>query len=393
MNIVELKKGIYHVGVTDWNVRNFHGYSTHKGTTYNAYLILDDKITLIDTVKKEFAGELLEQISQIIDPAKIDYLVSNHVEMDHSGAIPEVMKIATHATILTSAPNGIKGLEAHYGTSLPYQVVKSGEEISIGKRTLTFVATPMVHWPDNMVTYCKEEKILFSNDAFGEHYATNQKIDEKENIEILLQEAQKYYANIVMPYGMQTRKALEIVKGLELEMIAPSHGVVWKKYIDRILKQYEYFSNDISEKTAVIVYDSMWHSTEKMAFAILEAFSKQGIKAKLYDLKVSDNSDIITEILKAKYVAVGSPTLNNQMLPTVAGFLTYMKGLAPKDKVGFAFGSYGWGGQSIGLVNTELENAKFRILVPPIRIQYIPSKEQLKEIEKQIEEALTKEER
>lgn len=384
MNIVKLRDDIYAVGAVDWNVRSFHGYSTNRGSSYNAYLIMDEKITLLDTVKEPFSQELIQRISEIVDPAKIDYLVSNHVEMDHSGGIPEVMKVAKNATIVTSAPSGLKGLQAHYGKDYNYKEVKAGEELSIGKRTLTFVPTPMLHWPDNMVTYCKEEKILFSNDAFGQHLASSKYFDDEVDLEIVMQEAIKYYSNIIMLYGAQTRKALEVVKGLDIEMIAPSHGIIFRSHVEEIIKAYEYYSNEEPDEKAVVVYDSMWHSTEKMASAILEGFAKKGVSAKLYDLKENHISDIMTEILKAKYIAVGSPTLNNNMLPTVSAFLTYMKGLAPKNKKAFAFGSHGWGGQGSTQVNDELVACKFEIVLDPIKIAYIPTKEQLDEIENKV---------
>lgn len=386
--MIKLRENIYYVGANDWNIREFHGYSTKRGTSYNAYLIIDEKIALIDTVKKEFSEELLQNISQIIDPSKIDYIISNHVEMDHSGALPSVMDIAKNATIITSDPNGMKGLISHFGKDYPYQVVKSGDEISLGKNTLTFVATPMVHWPDNMVTYCKQEKILFSNDAFGEHYASNCKFDDEEDLRCIMEEAKKYYANIVMPYGMQTRKAIDVVTSLDINMIAPSHGVIWRKYVSEIIEKYRYFSNDIPEEKALIIYDSMWKSTQKIAYAILNAFSRRKIATRIYDLKVNDMSDIMAEVLKAKYIIVGSPTLNNNMLPSVAGFLTYMRGLAPKNKKALAFGSYGWGGQSIGQVEEELKKCKFEIITDAIKVQYIPTREQLGEIEEKIENIL-----
>lgn len=384
MNQITLKEGIYYVGAVDWNVRSFHGYSTENGATYNAYLIIDEKIALIDTVKAPFAQELLQRISEIIDPAKIDYLISNHVEMDHSGAIPYVMDKMPNATIVTSAPSGLKGLTAHYGSNYRYQAVKAGESLSLGKRTLSFVATPMLHWPDNMVTYCPEEKILFSNDAFGQHFASNQHFDDQVDLDTVMQEAKKYYANILMPYGVQAQKAMEIVKGLELELIAPSHGIIWRSHITDILNAYDYFCSSKVEESAVIVYDSMWQSTEKMAFSILEGFSKKGICAKLYDLKTSHISNIMTEVLKAKYIVVGSSTLNNTMLPTVAAFLCYMKGLAPKDRKAISFGSYGWNGQGILQVTEQLKSMGFTLATEPIKVNYIPTLEQLKELENTI---------
>lgn len=388
MKKIEIKPGIYYVGVVDWNVRSFHGYSTNRGATYNAYLIVDEKIALVDTVKAPFAGELIERIREIIDPEKIDYVISNHVEMDHSGAIPEVMKVAKNAKIVTSAPSGLKGLQAHYGCDYEYVPVKAGDSLSLGKRSLTFVATPMLHWPDNMVTYCPEEKLLFSNDAFGQHFSSSKIFDDEVNMDEVMAEAKKYYANILMLYGKQAAKALEIVKGLEIDMIAPSHGVVWRSYIDRIFEAYEAYATGKEEETALVVYDSMWQSTEKMAKAILEGFAIKGITAKLYDLKQNHISDIMTEVLTAKYICVGSPTLNNTMLPTVASFLCYMKGLAPKDKLGFAFGSYGWGGQGVMEVNESLKGIGIELISEPIKMNYIPSTEQLRELENKVVEML-----
>lgn len=384
MEIVKLKDDIYYVGAVDWNVRSFHGYTTNRGATYNAYLIIDEKITLIDTVKAPFAEELLERISEIIDPSKIDYLVSNHVEMDHSGAIPAVMEVAKNATIITVEPSGLKGLQAHYGKEYNYQTVKAGDTLSLGKRTLKFVATPMLHWPDNMVTYCEEEKILFSNDAFGQHYASSKHFDDEVDMAIVMQEAEKYYANILMPYGRQANQALDIVKSLDIDMIASSHGVIFRKYIKEILDKYTYFCNGENEKKALVVYDSMWHSTEKMAFSIVEGFKRAGVSCILYDLKENHISDIATQVLKAEYLVVGSSTLNSNILPTVGAFLTYMKGLAPKGKKGFVFGSYGWGPQSLSRLQKDLEELNVEIIKEAIKINFVPTKEQLREIEDQV---------
>lgn len=384
MEIVKLKDDIYYVGAVDWNVRSFHGYTTNRGATYNAYLIIDEKITLIDTVKAPFAEELLERISEIIDPSKIDYLVSNHVEMDHSGAIPAVMEVAKNATIITVEPSGLKGLQAHYGSHYNYQTVKAGDTLSLGKRTLKFVATPMLHWPDNMVTYCEEEKILFSNDAFGQHYASSKHFDDEVDMDIVMQEAQKYYANILMPYGRQANQAIDIVKSLDIDMIASSHGVIFRKYVKEIIDKYTYFANGVNDKKAIVVYDSMWHSTEKMAFSIVEGFKRAGVSCILYDLKENHISDIATQVLKAEYLVVGSSTLNSNILPTVGAFLTYMKGLAPKGKKGFVFGSYGWGPQSLSGLQKDLEALNVEIIKDAIKINFVPTKEQLREIEDQV---------
>lgn len=384
MNKIELKPGIYYVGVVDWNLRNFHGYSIHKGTTYNAYLIVDEKIALIDTVKAPFAQELLDRISEIVDPVDIDYLISNHVEMDHSGSIPAVMQAAPKAVLVTSAPSGLKGLKAHYGDHYNFHEVKAGDVISLGKRSLSFVGTPMLHWPDNMVTYCPEEKILFSNDAFGQHYTSSKHFDDEVDLAQVMEDVRGYYANILMPYGSQAKKALAIVEGLDIEIIAPSHGVIWRSYISEILSEYHRLADGVTDDTALVIYDTMWHSTEKIAHSIAEGFDHRGTKVKLIDLKENDLSDIITEVLTARYLVIGSPTLNNNIMPNVSALFTYLKGLQPKGKKGFAFGSYGWGGQSVGIVNSLLEDLGVEIIMDPIRINYIPSKEQLIEIEHKV---------
>lgn len=383
MKAIKIKENIYWVGAIDWSMRSFHGYQTGRGTTYNAYLILDEKITLIDTVKESFRKELLERVSSVIDPAKIDYIISSHVEPDHSGGIPFMAGHCPKATIITSQPNGLKGLTARYG-SLNYQAVKAGDTLSIGSRTLSFVPTPMLHWPDSMVTYCPEEKILFSNDAFGEHLATSHRFDDENDLAIILFEAQKYYANILMPFGQQAQTALKTLASLPIELIATGHGIIWRSHIKEILDCYERWSKSKVEDRAVVVFDSMWHSTELMANAITEAFRQKGIPAALYDIKVNHLSDIMTDVFTSKYLAVGSPTINNQMMPTIASFLCYLKGLAPKNHKAFAFGSYGWGGQSIGLVEEELKAAGCEICLEKIRIANIPGEEQLNEITKKI---------
>ena len=380
----EVKPDIWWVGGIDWNERMFHGYTTEAGITYNAYLIMDEKITLIDTVKPKFADELIQRISQIVDPSKIDVVITNHVEMDHSGALPRIHEIAPQAQIYASNPQGVKGIAAHYG--IEAIGVKTGDSISIGRRTLTFVQTPMVHWPDNMVTYCPEDKILFSNDAFGQHFASSKRFDVENDMSEVMHQARKYYANIVQPYSMQASKALEVVKGLDLEVIAPSHGVIWTEHIPDILAAYEDFTSGKVEEKALIVYDSMWESTAKMAKAICEAFIEEGVPAQYVDLKRRHESDIMTEFLDAKYICIGSPTLNSQMLPTVAGFLTYMRGLSPKNdqRVGLAFGSYGWAPLGPKNVGKVLEECGFQLPVDTLTQNWIPSQEVLDGIQQTV---------
>lgn len=381
LNAIEISPKVWWVGGIDWNERLFHGYTTEAGITYNAYLIMDEKITLIDTCKATFSNELVQRISQVVDPAKIDVVITNHVEMDHSGSLPVIHKIAPNAQIYASAGAGVNEVKAHFG--IEATPVKSGDTLNIGERTLTFVTTPMVHWPDNMVTYSDVDQILFSNDAFGQHYATTKRFDDENDLCEIMKQAKKYYANIVWPYGMQAHKALEAVKGLELKMIAPSHGCIWRSHIDKILEKYEAWTTYQTEEKAVVVFDSMWHSTEMMAREICDSFIAEGISAKLIDVKASHISDIMTDLCDARYVAVGSPTLNSNMLPTVASFLTYMRGLSPKNdqRIGLAFGSYGWAPLGPKQVYEELEKAKFNLPVPVITQQWIPSEEKLSELQ------------
>ncbi len=381
LNAIEISPKVWWVGGIDWNERLFHGYTTECGITYNAYLIMDEKITLIDTCKATFADELVQRISQVVDPAKIDVVITNHVEMDHSGSLPVIHKIAPNAEIYASAGAGVNELRAHFG--IEATPVKTGDTLCIGERTLSFVTTPMVHWPDNMVTYSDVDKILFSNDAFGQHFATTKRFDDENDMCEVMKQAKKYYANIVWPYGMQAGRALAAVKGLELKMIAPSHGCIWRSHIDEIIAKYEEWTTYQTQEKAVVVFDSMWHSTESMAREICDAFIAEGISAQLIDVKSTHISDIMLYMCDAKYVAVGSPTLNSNMLPTVASFLTYMRGLSPKNeqRIGLAFGSYGWAPLGPKQVYAELENAKFQLPVPVVAQQWVPSEENLAELQ------------
>lgn len=381
MESYKLKEGIYWVGGIDWDLRDFHGYKTGRGSSYNSYLILDEKTVLVDTVKHYLFEEMIERVRGIIDPSKIDYIISNHVEMDHSGSIPFIKELAPEAEVITST-RGEKGLRKHYGEGLKLRVVKTGDSLKIGKKTLSFVETPMVHWPDNMVTYLAEDKILFSNDAFGQHIASNERFDDEVGWDIAREEAAKYYANIVLPYGKQVRKALDALSGLEPDMIAPSHGLIWRSYISRIIDEYVKWSGDVTEKKALIVYDTMWGSTEKIAYALSEGIESVGMGIKMRNLKVSHISDVMTDLLDSRLVLVGSPTLNNGMLPALGGFLTYLKGLRPSGRTALAFGSYGWGGQAAGEIEEILKKLGWSMPFEKININYIPTEENLDEIKK-----------
>ncbi len=375
MKPIEIAKGIYNVGAVDWNIRDFHGYSTNAGTTYNAFLIIDEKIVLIDTVKKEFADQMLDNISQIVDPKKIDIVISNHTEMDHSGGLPRVMHRIGEDKPLYCSKMGLKNLSRHFPQKWNYHAVENGEGLSLGKRTLTFLETRMLHWPDSMFTYLKEDKILFSSDGFGQHYAGPEKFDDEIG-DAIMPHAKKYFANILLLYSTKVLKLVETVMelGLEFDMICPDHGIIWRKDPGKIIEAYVKWSKQEPEKKALVVYDTMWHSTEAMAESIAEGIAEEGVEVKPMHLRKWNRSDIMTEVIDAKAIIVGSPTLNNQLFPTVADMLTYMKGLKPKNKIGAAFGSYGWSGESVKLINKELEVMKFDIIDPGIKIQYVPDK-------------------
>jgi flavorubredoxin len=377
MKPIEIAKNIYDVGVNDWNIQDFHGYSTPLGSSYNAYLIIDEKVALIDTVKHEFADQLLDNISRIIDPRKIDIMISNHAEMDHSGSLPRIMHRIGEDKPLYCSKMGAKNLAKHFPQNWNYHPVDEGEELCLGNRTLTFLETRMLHWPDNMFTYIKGEKILFSSDAFGQHYAGFEKFDDVVG-HTIMPHAQKYYANILMLYAPHTLKLMNKVAdlGLEFDMICPDHGIIWRKDPAKIIDAYVRWSNQTPKRKAVVVYDSMWHSTEKMADAVACGLNDQGIRVRPMFLRKFHRSDVMTEVLDAKAVVVGSPTLNNGLFPTVSDFLTYMKGLKPLNKIGAAFGSYGWSGEAIKQINRELEAMKFDI-VEPVKHQYIPNGQDL----------------
>jgi flavorubredoxin len=348
---------------------------------------MDDTITLIDTVKHSMFDEMTARISEVVDPSKIKCIISNHVEMDHSGSIPHLMEMTPEAEIITS-PQGEKGLKKHFSGEWKFKTVKTGEMYSIGSRNLTFVHTPMVHWPDSMVTLCPDDKILFSNDAFGQHIAGAQRFDDESPLDIVLEEARKYFANIVLPYGRQVQKALDTLHGLELDMIAPSHGIIWRSHIEKIVEEYTKWAHNRTEKKCLIVYDTMWGSTEKIAYAVSNGFENMSIPVCMRHLQHNHISDIMTDVIDSEYICVGSPTLNNGMLPSVAAFLTYIKGLSPQNRTGLAFGSYGWGGQSPDLIKDELAESGWSML-ESVKTQYIPDKSVLHDISESVEKQLT----
>ena len=377
MKEVQLADGIYWVGAIDWNIRNFHGYSTHLGTTYNAYLVVDEKVALIDTVKAPFYDQMAGRVRQIVELDRIDYVISNHVEMDHSGSLPRTMQEANNAQLITLEKFGEGGLKKHYQCDWPIIPVKEGSELSLGKRKLSFIPTPMLHWPDSMCTYVAQDNILFSMDAFGQHLATSYRFDDEVGLERIMPQAAKYYANILMPFGDLIVKAVDKLSGLDIDIIAPSHGVIWRSHMKDIVNAYASWGKGETTPKALVIYDTMWSSTEKMAQALAEGIADAGIEVKIYNLTASDRSDIIKEVLDARALVVGSPTLNNGMLPSVAEFLCYLKGLKPKGKIGCAFGSHGWAGGAVKAIRHELEQAGVDVIDSDISIKFVPDKDEL----------------
>jgi len=376
-----LKDGVYSVGVVDWNIRDFHGYITSRGTSYNAYLVHDEKTALIDTVKAPFAGELVNNISEILDLEKLDYIIINHVEMDHSSALPIIAKIAKNAKII-STQRGKEELIKHYGQDFnKVKTIKSGDEIKLGQKTLKFLEAPMLHWPDSMFTYIIEDKILLANDAFGQHFASSHQFDDQVDNHILMEEAIKYYANILMLFApLITKKINEILTlDLPIDIIGPSHGIIWRKNPLQIIQAYlEWSKGTTTQNQVVLVFDTMWESTDKMARAIAAGICSQDVEAKILKLRSSNNTEAVTEVFKSKAVLVGSPTLNNGIFPTMASFMTYITGLNPKGKLWGFFGSYGWGGGAVENLIDMAKNSNFDIYEPTLEIKWIPNEEDLK---------------
>jgi flavorubredoxin len=373
MKPIEIAKDVYCLSAVDWNIRDFHGYSTYQGTTYNAYLIMDEKVTLIDTVKKEFADELIDGVSQLIDPKKIDMVISNHTEMDHSGGLARVMhKIGEEKPVYCSKM-GQRNLTRHFAQKLNYQPVEDGGELRLGRRTAVFLETRMLHWPDSMFTYLKEDKILFSSDAFGQHYASLERFDDQVG-DAIMPHALKYFANILLLYAPLILKLADRVTdlGLVIDTICPDHGIIWRTDPGKIINAYVAWSQQTPKRKAVLVYDTMWHSTQTMAETMVETLYQAGVEVKAMHLRTSHRSDVMTEIFDTGAILVGSPTLNNGLFPTVSDFLTYMKGLRPKNKVAAAFGSYGWSGDAVKLINQQFEEMKLEIVDPGLKIQYVP---------------------
>ena len=382
MRPVEMKPDVFWVGAVDWSSRDFHGYSrSPRGTTYNAYLIKDEKTTLFDTVKADHAGELLCSISHLVNPEEIDYIVVNHLEPDHAGALPQIIERCKPEKIFVS-PMGERALKAHFhDKDWPVEVVKSGDTINIGKRDIHFVETRMLHWPDSMCSYVAQDKLMITNDIFGQNIASSVRYADEVERDILFNAAKEYYANIVLPYSAVTLKTLDALAEmkLDIDMIAPDHGLIFrgKEDVSYIIDLYRKFAEQKPAKKAVIVYDSMWHSTEKMAAAIGSGLTEGGIVVKQMWMKANHHSAVMTEVWDAAAVIVGSPTHNNGIMPLVAAMLTYMKGLRPQNKIGVAFGSFGWSGECVKIISDWLEQMGMEMPEEAIKCKNVPTHEDL----------------
>jgi anaerobic nitric oxide reductase flavorubredoxin len=378
--VTELTKGVYWVGVVDWAIRKFHGQelSTHRGSSYNAYLITDEKTVLVDTVWGPFQNQLIENLREVIDPAKIDIVVANHAEVDHSGSLPAVMRHTPNATVVVSQ-RGKESVAGHFHQPWNFRPVKTGDKIDIGKNDLVFVEAPMLHWPDSMFTYLTGKNILMPNDAFGQHYATAFRFNDQVNQEELYEEALKYYANILTPFSGLVLKKIEEVLSLNLavDMIAPSHGVIWRKDPLQIVKKYQQWAAQEPEKSAVILYDTMWDGTRLMAEAIGQGLAAEGVPYQVFHMALSDRNDVITEVFKAKAVIVGSPTFNQGVLPTISPILEDLKGLKFQNKIGAAFGSYGWSGEAVKIIEEHLTRCKIQPVAEGVRAKWQPNSDDL----------------
>jgi len=376
---LEIKKGVYWVGVVDWNMRSFHGhtFSTSRGSSYNAYLIVDEKTALVDTVYAPFTREMLDNIRRIIDPAKIDYIIANHVETDHSGALPELLKVCPKAKVF-GTEKCKEGLYKNYYCGMDFQVVKTGDTLSLGKKTLTFIEAPMIHWPDSMFTYCREDELLLPNDAFGQHLAGSSLFNDQADSCELMDEAKKYYANILWPLGtVISRKIDELLKlNLPVSMIAPSHGIIWRKDPLQIVKAYIGWAKQETKPKVIVVYETMWGSTGKMARVISDTLIGRGLEVKLCDVNSCDRTDVFKDMLDAKGFLFGSSTHDNGMLPNLAGFLYLLKGFKAKGRLAGVFGSYGWAGGAVKEIEEFLKSAGIEAAVPSCSAKFVPDEQE-----------------
>lgn len=377
---IKLTENTYWVGAVDWKIRDFHGYSTNRGSTYNAYLIMKDEPVLIDTVKAPFLRELLSRVESVIEPEKIRYIVSNHSEMDHSGSLPDIAKIIRPDKVFASR-NGVAALNDHFDLDCEVEAVSDGETVQLGGASLTFLETKMLHWPDSMITYFPEERILFSQDGFGMHLAGEKLFADEVPRSVLEEEAARYYANILLPFSSLIKKLIDRLGELNLDisLLAPDHGPLYRRPedIQWIIGKYLEWSEQRPSARATILFDTMWGSTEMMARMIGEGLSESGIPFKLFPLSANHRSDVAADVLKSGALVVGSPTLNNGIFPSVSDVLTYLKGLKPRNLIGAAFGSYGWSGEAPKQIADILEKMGVELIAEPFKVRYVPKEEDL----------------
>ncbi|MEE4166514.1 MAG: anaerobic nitric oxide reductase flavorubredoxin, partial [Desulfocapsaceae bacterium] len=372
-----VKNNIKWVGKIDWELRKFHGdeYSTHNGSSYNSYLIKEDKVALIDTVWGPYSKEFVDNLAKEIDLNQIDYIIANHAENDHSGALPLLMQHIPEVPIYCTK-NGVKSLQGLYHQDWNFQIVKTGDTLSLGSKELIFVEAPMLHWPDSMFTYLSGDEILFSNDAFGQHYASefmfNDRVDQAE----LFAECIKYYANILTPFSpMVIRKIKEVLGfNLPLDMICTSHGIIWRDNPAQIVEKYMEWADNYQENQITVLYDTMWESTRVMAEQIAAGIrsADDKVTVKLFNLSKTDKNDAITEIFKSKAILLGSPTVNNGILVAAAAILEEIRGLKFKNKKAGAFGSYGWSGEAVKILSERLSDSGFEIVNDGLRLTWAP---------------------
>ncbi|MDR0984917.1 MAG: FprA family A-type flavoprotein [Endomicrobium sp.] len=382
MSVKLIKKDVYSVGVVDWNKRHFHKYEykTRRGITYNSYLIIDEKITLIDTVSNGFENEFIENINSIIKISKVDIIVINHTEPDHSGVFKKILTLCPNAKIYGTEKARLS-LIKYYGCIGNWFTVQAGMNLKIGKRTLTFLSTPMIHWPDNMFTYSYYDRILFSNDGFGQHYATDKLFDIEVDYNILMNEAKNYYANILWPFNSLIKAKLSILETFKIDIIAPSHGLIWYKYIDDIMKKYLFWSSDKCHNKITVVYETMWYSTEKIAKSIVNGIVEtKKTKLNLFDITKNDTTDILSSMLDSKGWVLGSSTCNRNILPSMLELLFFLKETDSKNRLSLLFGSYGWSGEAVkNIENMLLKNI---VLYSSVNIVFKPNKKELEECNK-----------
>ena len=379
MKAIEIKPGIFWTGAIDWAVRDFHGYVTPDGTTYNCYLVMDDRVTLVDTVREAFADTCLESIRSVVDPSKISQIIVNHIENDHMGALARVMQSCPGATVV-AGQRALKGMERFVDVSgWKVRPVKTGDEISTGRFTFSFIETPMLHWPDAMMTYVREAALLFSQDAFGQHLASAERFDDElqacASSARLDDAVTGYYANILMPFGSLIRTTIGALleRKLPIDMIAPDHGIIWRADPGRVIRAYMDMAGGKADERAVVIYDTMWHGTEMMTQPIVQGIRDEGVGCRVVKLRATPMSDAVTELWKARGCLVGSPTLNNEMFPSVAAFVTYLRGLRPRNRIVGAYGTYGWGGGAVKKLISELQAMKLEVVEPGLEVMFRPA--------------------